>query len=89
MSEKEKKHKGGRPILAQVSMCKYRRKGVECPKYQRNCKECGWNPEVEAYRKWLLEKGYVTSFLKIDLNSLKKANQAQYRKHEKEAKGKC
>lgn len=84
MSEKKNKHKGGRPVLAQISMCKYRKHGVECPKYQRCCKECGWNPEVEAYRKWLLEKGYKKTFLKINLDAYKKALQAEFRKHEKD-----
>ena len=43
--------KAGRPTRPTVYTCKYRKEGVECSKWNRNCKVCGWNPEVEKARK--------------------------------------
>lgn len=77
------KHAGGRPIQAQISMCKYRRRGVECSKWQRNCSICGWNPEVEEERKKKILSGEVDSYLKINLDDYKKTLQSEFRKHVK------
>ena len=33
-----------------LPLCKHNG-GVECPKFQRKCETCGWNPDVIKKRK--------------------------------------
>ena len=82
----EEKNKGGRPVLATVSMCEYRKNGVECPKYQRNCRDCGWNPIVEYNRIEAIKKGKAEPFLRFNFKRLKAENQLNYRGHERDRK---
>ncbi len=42
------KHAGGRPTAEKVTMCKFRKTGVECD--DNVCEWCGWNPAVEEKR---------------------------------------
>ena len=64
------KHKSGRPIQQKVSMCIFRVNGVECSLWNRNCKACGWNPEVEEDRQKKMKSGEADLYLKIDLAAL-------------------
>lgn len=61
--------------------CKFRF-GVECGLYGEACKNCGWNPLVEADRIHNIMTGKVKSYLKI--NTVNAACQKNYRERENE-----
>ena len=63
---KEDAKKPGPKPKATLTMCRFRKTGVICARRNRLCGNCGWNPDVEAERKWLLAKGYMKSYLVIE-----------------------
>lgn len=67
---------GPKPIES-VSMCKFRKEGVQCSRYNRDCYVCGWNPVVEQYRIERIMEGREP-YLKINTDVFRRGNRKNY-----------